>query len=458
MSEISEFLERYYDNPVGFVEDVLQVTPEPWQKDILNAFARGDRKISIRSGHGVGKTAAASWLLLFHTMTRIPQKSVCTACTATQLYDSLFAEIKIWIERLPKVMREWLDYTSSRVVLKASPNESFIVARTARAEQPDALQGIHSDHVLLIVDEAAAVAEPVYEAASSSMTSEHACMILLGNPTSTSGYFYETFHRLSDDWTNFHVSCFDSSRSDKNYPIEMAAMYGEESNQYRTRVLGEWAKDDVDSWLSTELVAGAVLRDVEVNPDAEVVWGLDVARYGQDSSALCKRKGNHIVEEIKTWRHIDLMELAGNILVEYEETKDSEKPVEIMVDSIGLGAGVCDRLREENIPARGVNVSESPSSSKYLNLRAELWGKTKEWFEQRDVRIPDDRKLISELSVPRHSYSSRGKLKIESKEEIKRRGLSSPDLADALIMTMLNTGSGGPMMPWNQPLGRRVLF
>ncbi|MGB0363580.1 MAG: terminase, partial [bacterium] len=295
MSEISEFLERYYDNPVGFVEDVLQVTPEPWQKDILNAFARGDRKISIRSGHGVGKTAAASWLLLFHTMTRIPQKSVCTACTATQLYDSLFAEIKIWIERLPKVMREWLDYTSSRVVLKASPNESFIVARTARAEQPDALQGIHSDHVLLIVDEAAAVAEPVYEAASSSMTSEHACMILLGNPTSTSGYFYETFHRLSDDWTNFHVSCFDSSRSDKNYPIEMAAMYGEESNQYRTRVLGEWAKDDVDSWLSTELVAGAVLRDVEVNPDAEVVWGLDVARYGQDSSALCKRKGNHIV-------------------------------------------------------------------------------------------------------------------------------------------------------------------
>ena len=152
------------------------------------------------------------------------------------------------------------------------------------------------------------------------------------------------------------------------------------------------------------------------------------------------------------------MELAGNILIEYEETEDSEKPVEIMVDSIGLGAGVCDRLREENIPARGVNVSESPSSSKYLNLRAELWGKTKEWFEQRDVRIPDDRKLISELSVPRHSYSSRGKLKIESKEEIKRRGLSSPDLADALIMTMLNTGSGGPMMPWNQPLGRRVLF
>ena len=456
MSEVTQFLERYYKDPVAFVENVLEVRPEPWQRLILEAFARGDRKISIRSGHGVGKTACASWLLLFHILTRIPQKSVCTACTSTQLFDSLFSELKIWIERLPPVIRNWLDYTSERVVLKASPHESFIVAKTARAETPDALQGIHSENVLLVVDEAAAVAEPVYEAAGSSMTSEHACTVLLGNPTRPTGYFYETFHRLSGDWTNFKISCFDSSRVAKTYPEEMAAMYGEDSNVYRTRVLAEFPMTEDDVLISTELVAAAVERDVEVNPDAGIVWGLDVARYGQDSSALCKRKKNHVLEKIKIWNRIDLMELTGNVVNEYEETHETDKPDQIFVDSIGLGAGVVDRMQELGLPVRGINVSETPSSDKYANMRAELWDKAKSWFEQRDCRIPDDRKLISELSVPKYTYNSRGKLKIEAKEEIKKRGLKSPDLADSFVLTMMDHGSGGSIAPWNQPLKRRV--
>jgi len=458
LSEIWHFLNKYYHEPVLFVKDVLKVEPEPWQAEILSAFGRGDRKISIRSGHGVGKTAAASWLLLFHLLTRIPQKSVCTACTSTQLFDSLFSELKIWIERLPPVMREWVDYTSERVVLKASPHESFIVAKTARVETPDALQGIHSEHVFLCVDEAAAVPEAVYEAAGSSMTSPHACMLLLGNPTKPRGYFYETFHRLSDDWTNFQVSCFDSSRVAENYPIEMEAMYGLDSNVYRTRVLGQFPLQEDDCLISAEIVSDAVLRDVEVYPDAEIVWGLDVARYGVDSSALCKRKNNHVLEKVKVWKQIDLMELTGNVIHEWEETHQDDKPVEIFVDSIGYGAGVVDALNEAGLPARGVNVSESPSSGKYANLRAELWDKTKDWFEKRECRIPEDRKLASELSVPKYGFTSRGKMKIESKDEIKRRGLKSPDLADSLVMTFMKAGGGSLRQPWNKPIKRRINF
>jgi phage terminase large subunit len=375
---MDEWRDRYHDNPVLFVREVLGVDPDGWQVNFLNAIARGDRKISVRSGHGVGKSTASSWAMLWFFLTRSPVKVVVTAPTSAQLFDAMFAELKRWINELPELLNNMIEVKQDRIVFKSAPNEMFISARTSRAEQPEALQGIHSEHVMLVADEASGVPEAVFEAAAGSMSGHSAVTLLLGNPTRSSGFFFDTHNRLSGEWTTFRVSCTDSPRVSDEYVSEMMSRYGEDSNAFRIRVLGEFPRSDDDTMIPMELIDGARQRDVTHNKYAPVVWGLDVARFGSDSSALCKRQANAVIEKIRVWKNLDLMQLTGAVVAEYEALEESDRPSEILVDSIGLGAGVVDRLMELGLPARGINVSESPSfGTQYRNLRAELWAKAK---------------------------------------------------------------------------------
>lgn len=454
------FRERYYDNPVLFVEEVLGVVPDDWQRQVLNWIAKGERRISIRSGHGVGKSTGASWAILWHILLRFPQKTVVTAPTSSQLYDALFAELKRWIRELPAPLQNLLDVKGDRVSLKGAPNESFVSARTSRAEQPEALQGVHSDHVLLIVDEASGVPEAVFEAAAGSMSGEHATTLLLGNPVRGSGFFYNTHHSMSGSWKTLRVSCVDSPRVSDAYVEEMAARYGEDSNAFRVRVLGEFPISDDDTIISLELVEAATNRDVAVAPTAPIIWGVDVARFGSDKSALAKRQANVLLEPIQTWKGLDTMQLTGVVKAEWDALSPHERPVEILVDSIGLGAGVVDRLRELGLPARGINVSESPAMGQtYANLRAELWYKARSWFSTRDSRIPNDDQLKGELVSPRYRFTSNGKIQVESKEEMKKRGLSSPDRADAFVLTFATEAAiatHGGYRSWGKPIRRNL--
>lgn len=440
----------------------MGVKPDPWQIEFLNAIATGERRISIRSGHGVGKSTGASWAMLWYILTRYPAKIVVTAPTSAQLFDALFAEVKRWVKELPEPLQTLLEVKAERIELKASPTESFISARTSRAEQPEALQGIHADNVMLIADEASGVPEQVFEAAAGSMSGHSAVTILLGNPVRSSGFFYETHNRLADQWWHRRVSCVDSPRVSKEYVQEMAIRYGEESNAYRIRVLGEFPKSDDDTVIAMELLDLAKQRDVVPSKVAPVVWGLDVARFGSDSSALCKRQGNAVIEPVRRWRNLDLMQLCGAVVAEWEALEEKHRPAEILIDSIGLGAGVVDRLRELGLPARGINVSESPAmGATYKNLRAELWYKAKAWLEKRDCRLPADDALISELATVRYKFTSNGKIQIESKDDIRKRGLASPDLADSFVLTFASdaaTISYGTSYnsQWTKPVRRNL--
>jgi hypothetical protein len=270
-------------------------------------------------------------------------------------------------------------------------------------------------------------------------------MVLAGNPIRSTGYFYDTFHKLADRWKTFHISCENTKRVSKEYIEECRLRYGEESNTYRVRVLGEFPKGDDDTVIPQDLVADAISRDIEPTKFGPTIWGVDVARFGADSSALCKRKGNAVTESIRLWRSLDTMQLTGAIKAEYDSSL--EKPVEIFVDAIGLGAGVADRLRELKLPAYAINVSESPSMGEhYLNLRAELWYKAKSWLEGRDVRLPKDELLKTELTTVRYNYTSSGRVKIEAKADLKSRGVASPDSADAFVLTFASdagTAMGG---------------
>ena len=259
---------------------------------------------------------------------------------------------------------------------------------------------------------------------------------MLGNPVRTSGTFFDSHNRLKKEFHTMHVSCVDSPRVSKEFIKEMAIRYSEDSSAFYVRVLGEFPKLDDETIISLALVEDAQNRDIQMSEMTPKIWGVDVARFGSDQSVLAERQGT-VINWIESWKGKDLMQLTGLITNKYEELPPSQQPIEILVDSIGLGSGVVDRLQELGLPVRGINVAEAPSMrGQYVNLRAELWFRMKEWLEARDCKLPKDEQLFSELVSPRYSFSSTGKMKVEAKQDMKKRGLPSPDKADAVILTL----------------------
>lgn len=457
VNPFKEFAERYARDPYGWVVAVFAVKPDPWQEKNLKAIGNGERRLSIRSGHGVGKSTFLAWVLLWFACTRFPYKAVVTAPTAPQLFDALWAELRAWFKKLPATWQLIFDVTTDRIALKQRPDEAFISARTSRAESPDSLQGIHSRHVLLVADEAPGVPEKVFEAAGGSMSTPGAITILAGNPTKTSGFFWRTHVLEADRWFCTRVSSTDSPRVDPAWCREIAERWGLESNNYRVRVLGEFPISDGDTYIPAGLVESAMQRAVDIDIGVPEIWGLDVARFGTDSSVLIKRRGRVVVDVPRRWTQLDLMGLTGHVMAEWRAA-DNHRPAVIVVDSVGLGSGVADRLRELKVPTLDMNPSETlPSNGRFVRMRDEVWDRMRTWFEGRDVAIPADDMLRDSLVIPKYGFTSDGKLRLETKSEMRSRGFHSPDDADALALTFTPaaaTASATATHRWSQPLRR----
>ena len=455
-------MRRYRDDPVAFAREVIGIEPDEWQVELLDAIAApAERRISVRSGHGVGKSTAVAMAAVWHVLMRIPSKTVVTAPTSSQLFDACFAEMKNVAKRLKPPFNDLLEIKSDRIELKSQPESTFISCRTSRAEQPEALAGVHSQNVLLIADEASGVPNAVFEAASGSMSGHNATTVLTGNPTRNTGFFYDTHNRLRDDWYTMHVSCVTSPRVSDDFVEDMKKRYGEDSPAYHVRVLGNFPPSEEDTVIPVSLIEHAMNNEIRIDEDTPAIWGLDVARQGNDSSVLCKRQGP-VIHPLTVWRNLDLMQLTGAVKAEYDALPPSKRPIEIIVDSNGFGAGVLDRLRELELPARGLNVAErSSQKDTYINLRAELWFKAKAWLEGLDVKLPRDDALYADLAAPRYHFTSSGKMQVESKEAMKKRGVNSPDRADAVCLSLANDhttmafgrASAGS---WSKPLKRSI--
>jgi len=416
---------------VLFVQSVLGAEPQRWQREALEAVRDGPR-VACKSGHGVGKSALLSWVILWYLITR-PCRIVCTANSANQLSQVLWAEIQKWARQMPKGLQGQLEITSDKISVKGV--DSSCHARVSRKENPEALQGFHHERLLFVIDECSGVDDIIFEVAQGALSTAGSKILMVGNPTRNSGYFYEAFHKNAHRWHKMTVSCADADYVSEDFIEDMAHQYGEDSAIFAVRVRGEFAETSEDSLIPRHLVESSVGRDVEAMTVAPI-WGLDPARFGGDRTALAKRQGNVLTEPIKAWQGKDLMETVGLILAEWETTPFMDRPSEICVDSIGVGAGVVDRLRELGMPARGVNVAESPAlGNRYQRLRDELWFKCREWFEARDCQMPDQDELLHELTSLRFKILSSGKFKAEGKDEMKKRGLRSPDLADAFVLT-----------------------
>jgi phage terminase large subunit len=447
-------------DPIAFVTYVLGVDHiEEWQREFLFAV-RDNPRVAVRSGHGVGKTAVLAWvclwLLLFTPEVKIP----ITAPSASQIEAGIWSEIGSWLRKLERrwpALAQQLIKTSDRISRVDAPDDAFCIVRTAAKERPEALAGIHSPCAVFIVDEASGVDDSVYDAARGSMSTPGAKTILAGNPTRPRGYFYDAFNANASIWYRLHVPCHQSSRVSPEFIAQIAAEFGQESNEYRIRVLGEFPLAEEAGLIPRPLIESAVGRNDIDACDAPVIWGVDPARFGSDRTTLAKRQGNRLLEHVTSWSGKDNMQVVGLILHEIECTPKLLRPAEIVVDSNGFGAGVADRLRELGYQVSAVNTGERPQidTTRFARLRDELWWRCREWFGSRAVTMPNDEELIFELSCPTYEYDSSERIKVESKEKVKARLRSkkSPDKADAFVLTHF-VQSTGPM--FNESINQHV--
>lgn len=482
---IQLFVDRYgvpagVVGPELFVEEVLGATPEEWQRRALRAFARGERGISIAACHGPGKTAFAAWVILYSLLFHFPLKAVATAPTRGQLEGALVKECKKWYHKLPPALRALLEPKSMSITHAARPDASSFEARTARPESPEALQGIHEEEgwVLILVDEASGVHNTIYESAGGSMSGHNCQTILLSNATRTSGFFFDTWHKrgLKEKWVRIRVSHEDSARVTDEFVEDMAARYGRDSNAFRVRCLGLFPRSDLDTIIPYDAVDKALVRDIVVPEDAPVVWGVDVAYFGEDANTIVPRTSLHVPPTIEEWRGKDTMYTTGRVKRRWDRTPPEERPREIIVDAIGYGAGVADRLTELGLPALAINVGVAAAlePDRYTNLRTELWFMMAEWLLSPNHQLPQcdgscpsrelclhDR-LASELTTLRYKVSSTGKMAAEKKDDLKARGFDSPNFADGLALTfaseaattMFGSSKRTAQIPWSQPLSR----
>jgi len=460
-------VEAYYNEPVLFAADMLKFECLDYQKAPLMALADGDRRIAITSGHGTGKSTVVAIAMIWFLLTRYPCRVVATAPTLAQVDSVLMGAVRSFINQLPPALQDLLEVQRDRVFLKAAPDEAWMAARTARAENPEALAGIHAAHVLLLADEASGIHDTIFEHAIGSMSGHSAHTMLTSNPTRRTGFFYKVFNDplASVDWRKFRFSCRDSDLVSAEFIKQVEDTYGADSNQVRVRVDGLFPTEDVDIFLSGTLVQDATTRDIQVEPAAPAVLGVDVARMGADRTAICLRR-EQVVEEIRSWAKKDLMQTTGLIVAYIQALPPEMRPVEVNVDAIGMGAGVADRLNEVfrekgwTITVNSVNVAEAATADDRAHrLKDELWLRAKDWLEQRDCRIPDETDFIDDLLAPGYEFASNGKIKIESKDDMKRRGKKSTDLADSFCLTFAGFGAGllrGNRRSWNEPIKRNL--
>lgn len=449
---------------VYFAEVVLGVELEDWQYEVLQAMDEGETRISIRSGNGAGKTCLLAIIILHYIIFRNDVKVPVTAPSSGQLQDGLIPETRKWMKCLPDFLRCQIETTKDRIYRVDSPDENFVSFRTARKENPEVLQGIHARFVMCVVDEASGVPDTIYEAAQGTMSTPGSIFIMISNPTRLSGYFYKSHHRGKAGWRTFHVTSFDTSRVDQAFVDQIARDYGQTSDQYRVKVLGEFPSREENTLIGNDVVVAAFKRNMAVTADMRRVWGLDVGRGG-DLSALVERAGV-VFTRAETKNYSDTMQTVGWVKRMYDEARI--KPEAIYVDSIGIGAGVADRLRELGLPAIDVNVAETASvSGKYMRLRDELWWTIKKLFESMNCAVilpPETEQYVydtieAELTAPLQKFTSSGKDAVESKSEMRSRGIPSPNVADAMCLTTAYEGaitagssSGSGASNWNKPL------
>lgn len=451
----------FFEDPYGFVMYAFPwgvkgtplekfSGPLQWQVDFLVQWGEEIKKrdfdgtasvmpinFSTVSGHGIGKSALCAMIVWFIMSTRPHCKGVVTANTAPQLETKTWAEIAKWHKLL--INAHWFKVTTGRGAMKAihaHHGESWRCDGLAWSEhRADAFAGQHSvsSTSFYLFDEASSIPEAIFDTARGGLTDGEPMQFLFGNGTKNSGFFFNSHGRLKHRFICRNIDSRTVEITNKEYLNDIIEDYGEDSDTAKIRVRGMFPSKSMNQCVSTFLVQQARRRSVHKNPMEPKVLGVDVARFGDDSSVLYLRQGRDAtsVPPVK-FEKIDTMEFAVEIL----KFCNTHHPEHIFVDGGGVGGAVVDNLRALGLP----NVYEidfgakSTKPDEFRNIGTECWMNMADWFKG-DVAVFDNEDFEEELTAREYGYIGETKKFVEPKKEMKKRGLKSPDVADALALT-----------------------
>jgi hypothetical protein len=451
---------RFRHDPLGFVlyafpwgsgELAGQHGPRAWQAEVLtnigdglagNELAGVDAVLreAIASGHGVGKSALVSWLILWAMSTFEDTRGVVTANTETQLRTKTWPELAKWYHL--SINKHWFVFTATRLY-SAAPNraERWRVDAVSWSENnTEAFAGLHNKgkRLLLIFDEASAIADQVWEVAEGALTDPGTEIVwcAFGNPTRNTGRFHECFGDLRHRWRTQQIDSRTVGDDGTNHVqiVEWIQDYGEDSDFVRVRVRGMFPRASALQFIPSDLVATARTREPRSNYGDPLIMSLDVARGGADNNVICFRRGldARTIPPIRIpgSETRDSMRLVSKVIDLIQE----HKPDAFFFDGTGVGGPVGDRIKQLGYNVLEVQFGSASPDPRYANMRAYIWGKMREWL-QAGGAIDDDLILEQDLTAPEATHDKRDKIVLTSKEQMKKDGLASPDDGDALAMT-----------------------
>jgi hypothetical protein len=445
-----QLIRSWRKSPRAFIKDIWKLVPErdntkfvsgkhiTWQQDdiliaVEKALAKeAPSRISVSSGHGIGKSTVLSWLVLWYLFCFKDAQIPCTAPSSEQMHDVLWKELAKWISRMPREIQVKYEWQNGYIRIVESPETWFARAKTARKEAPEALAGVHGDHVMFIVDEASGVPDVIYNTGEGALTSGNVIFIMISNPTRLIGYFYDSHHGDKENWQTLSFSSKDSPIVDEKFVARILDKHGENSDEYAIRVLGKFPRaDSIDAQGYIPLLVQKDLREtIDHDFGKDRCMGLDPAGEGSNETVWVLRdrfKAKVLAKEaISTPLSIAQKTLT---LMDFWKVEAEN----VFVDAFGEGVKTIQELAKARKYVQAVLVGDSSTDDEYLNLRAEAYWKLREWLVGGGELVAhNDWKQLLQI---RYRRELSDKIKIMGKLEMKKEGIESPDVADALMLT-----------------------
>ena len=442
-------LSQFRDDPVGFIAHALPNAGAPYPKQLeMLELVANHRRVSVVGCNGAGKDWVAARVILWWLETRPKAKVVVISPTQRQIEHILWPELATAIANADVPLSGKL--TQSRYTI--APDRFAIAFST---NKPDRIQGFHSPELLLIVDEAHGVEQPYMDAA---MRLNPTKTLMIGNALPKPGEFFDSHHSKQAAYARLKIAAADTPNIQEGAErvpglitpediVEKTEIWGEDHPLFRSAVYAEFPDAEDNSLVGRKAVEDAMADDApsgegaptESDDEREPVYiGVDVARFGADKSVLIARRGQRVIAAKVLDRDADTMRVAGEAALMAADL-DAQA---IFVDENGVGGGVCDRLKEIGAPVYGVQFGRrAPHPTRFANLRSEIFWELRRLMNARLIALPSDEILQAELLSLRYDVTSSGQVKLESKRAIRKKGMPSPDRADALALAFMRPPS-----------------
>ena len=407
---------------------------------------RDNQRTTVRSSNGVGKDWTASEIVLWWLYTRYPSIVITTAPTNRQVEDVLWGEIR------KKHQSAKIKLEGKLLQTKLTLGEKWY-ATGFSTDQEAQFQGFHEENILIIFSEAQGIPQMIWDAAEGCMTSKGSRMLVIGNPIGIGTTFHKTFS--SEIWKKIHISAYDSpnvasgkllipSLVTREWVDEREKEWGRDNPLFQARVLGDFPTESDDTLISLNWIERATNKKIEIGTSKKTL-GCDLARYGTNETVASEFDGYRVSLPIIRLGS-SLVDSAGAVMSHLranEVERFRQHEVEIFADDIGVGGGFVDILQREGFKIRGICCNAvSTDPEKFFDLRAEMYWELRERFRMDTICIPADDKLKSQLACLKYEYTTRGQIKLVSKEKLKKEGMESPDRADAVAMAVWGHKNG----------------